>query len=147
VEESAEEILEHHGIKPTANRLMVLRTISDFGCAFSVPDIEMQLPTLDKSTIFRTLTLFKEHHLLHTIDDGSGALKYNICHPDCDGHHSCHLHAHFYCTECHHAYCLEKMSLRVPPLPEGFVFSDMNFVIKGICSDCSSRHAERKNMA
>ena len=32
----------------------------------------------DKLTIFRTLVLFLEHHLIHSVEDESGSLKYCV---------------------------------------------------------------------
>ena len=66
-------------IRPTAIRVLVLRTLLEMKQAMSVSDLEAQLDTVDKSTIFRTLTLFLSHHLIHGVDDGSGTLKYAIC--------------------------------------------------------------------
>ena len=65
-------------IRPTAIRVLVLRTLLEMKQAMSVSDLEAQLDTVDKSTIFRTLTLFLSHHLIHGVDDGSGTLKYAI---------------------------------------------------------------------
>ena len=62
-------------IRPTAIRVLVLRTLLEMKQAMSVSDLEAQLDTVDKSTIFRTLTLFLSHHLIHGVDDGSGTLK------------------------------------------------------------------------
>ena len=45
-------------IRPTAIRVLVLRTLLEMKQAMSVSDLEAQLDTVDKSTIFRTLTLF-----------------------------------------------------------------------------------------
>ena len=64
-------------IRPTAIRVLVLRTLLEMKQAMSVSDLEAQLDTVDKSTIFRTLTLFLSHHLIHGVDDGSGYVK--IC--------------------------------------------------------------------
>ena len=66
-------------IRPTAIRVLVLRTLLEMKQAMSVSDLEAQLDTVDKSTIFRTLTLFLSHHLIHGVDDGSGTLKYAVC--------------------------------------------------------------------
>ena len=63
-------------IRPTAIRVLVLRTLLEMKQAMSVSDLEAQLDTVDKSTIFRTLTLFLSHHLIHGVDDGSGCLLY-----------------------------------------------------------------------
>ena len=49
-------------IRPTAIRVLVLRTLLEMKQAMSVSDLEAQLDTVDKSTIFRTLTLFLSHH-------------------------------------------------------------------------------------
>ena len=74
-----EEIYLHklslRDIKPTAMRLLILRTMMEMKRAVSVTDLEDKLDTVDKSTIFRTLTLFLSHHLIHGVDDGSGSLK------------------------------------------------------------------------
>ena len=59
-------------IRPTAIRVLVLRTLLEMKQAMSVSDLEAQLDTVDKSTIFRTLTLFLSHHLIQGVDDGSG---------------------------------------------------------------------------
>ena len=44
-------------IRPTAIRVLVLRTLLEMKQAMSVSDLEAQLDTVDKSTIFRTLTI------------------------------------------------------------------------------------------
>ena len=76
---SLEEKLFSRSIKPTSVRLLIFKTMSEFKKAFSLTDLETELETVNKSTIFRTLTLFHDNLLIHTIDDGSGAMKYSIC--------------------------------------------------------------------
>ena len=71
--------LEKQRIKPTAIRLLVLDAISNKEEIISLLDLEAELGTIDKSTLFRTLTLFQKHLIVHTIDDGSGSLKYSVC--------------------------------------------------------------------
>ena len=46
-------------------RILILRTMLEQPCALSVADLEDVLVTVDKSTIFRTLTMFLQHHLVH----------------------------------------------------------------------------------
>ena len=91
-------------IRPTAIRVLVLRTLLEMKQAMSVSDLEAQLDTVDKSTIFRTLTLFLSHHLIHGVDDGSGTLKYAVCADSCQ----CAVedqHMHFCCECCHKTFC------------------------------------------
>ena len=107
-----EEIYLHklslRDIKPTAMRLLILRTMMEMKRAVSVTDLEDKLDTVDKSTIFRTLTLFLSHHLIHGVDDGSGSLKYAVCEDCC----MCTVedqHMHFYCEQCHKTYCIRSV--------------------------------------
>lgn len=124
-------------IKPTAMRLLILRTMMEMRRAVSMADLEEKLDTVDKSTIFRTLTLFLSHHLIHGVDDGSGSLKYAVCDNSCN----CvvqDLHSHFYCEKCHRTFCLEGTHIPVIDLPKGFTLHSINYVLKGICPECTS---------
>ena len=56
-------------IRPTAVRQLVWRTVQNIGRAFSLADLEEMLLSVDRSSIFRTLTLFEEHKLLHGFED------------------------------------------------------------------------------
>ena len=129
------EIFEHVGIKPTAVRILVYRTIAEMGVSFSLADVEMRLLSVDRSSIFRALTLFNKHHLLHAFEDGSGSLKYCVCHNY--GHcKQDEWHCHFYCEKCKKTYCLENDSIPQIELPQGFVAREINYVIKGVCANC-----------
>lgn len=124
-------------IKPTAIRLLILKNMMEAGRAVSLLDLENILDTVDKSTISRTITLFLSHHLIHSIDDGSGSWKYAVCDDSCN----CvlkDLHSHFYCEKCHRTFCLEKIHIPVIDLPKGFTLNSVNYVVKGICAECSS---------
>ena len=57
------ELLERHGVKATANRLIVAKALLTEGRPLSLMELEDKIGTIDKSGIFRSLTLFKEHHL------------------------------------------------------------------------------------
>ncbi|MDR2117911.1 MAG: transcriptional repressor [Tannerellaceae bacterium] len=135
--ENHAERLEARGIKPTAIRLLVLRTMLEHPQAFSLPDMETRLDTVDKSTLFRTISLFRRKLLIHSIDDGSGSIKYSVCRSDC----TCSLkdlHVHFTCTRCKKTFCLENISIPAVQLPPGFQLENVNFVLKGLCRRCSA---------
>ena len=106
------ERLEAHDVKPTAMRILLLRTMMAHEDAFSLQSLEDELDTVDKSTIYRTITLFLTHHLIHAIDDGTGMFKYAVCSPDChcgeDDGTIDHMHAHFYCEKCGKTFCLRQ---------------------------------------
>lgn len=126
--------LLHYGVKPTSVRLLVWKRIRSESEAFSLKDVSDWLPTIDRSSIFRALRLFAEHHILHETDDGTGQMKYCLCRCQ-DGHH--HGHVHFTCTQCGRTYCLEDLPIPEVPLPDGFSIHEMEYVIKGVCATCS----------
>ncbi len=130
-----EGILDHAGLRVTAVRTMILKAIRrDFQNAFSLADLESALPTVDRSTLFRTLTTLTDAHLLHEIDDGTGQQKYCLCHHDDTQH--CPGHVHLTCQRCHRTYCLTTVQIPTVPLPEGFTAVEAEYVVKGICAEC-----------
>lgn len=57
------EMLTRRNIRPTALRALILQTMMQAGRALSMTDLENKPDTADKSTVFRTLTLFLSHRL------------------------------------------------------------------------------------
>ena len=82
-EKTCLDMLAKREIKPTAIRILVLQAMLRAERAVSLLDLENLLDTVDKSTLFRTVTLFLSHHLIHSIDDGTGSLKYAVCGDSC----------------------------------------------------------------
>ena len=135
-----EMMLEKRGIKPTAIRNLILKTMLDTDQTVSIPDLENKLISVDKSTIFRTITQFLSHNLVHCIDDGTGSLKYAVCREECDCSLA-DLHSHFYCESCNKTFCMRSLPVPVVDLPEGFTLHGVNYVMKGLCDKCS--HTKR----
>lgn len=130
-----EQMLVNAGVRVTAVRLLVWRTIRhELTDAFSITDLEALLPTVDRSTMFRTIHTLTEAELLHEIDDGSGMQKYCVCH--CDDLQHRRGHVHLTCTKCHRTFCL--IDVEIPPvaLPAGFDVQHTEYVVKGLCKDC-----------
>ena len=44
----------------------------------SLSELEYKILSIDKSGIFRALTLFREHHLVHVIEDGGDGVRYEL---------------------------------------------------------------------
>ena len=129
--------LEHRGVKPTSTRLLVYRALAGHRRALSLRELDDELDTVDRSTIFRTLTLFLAHHLVHAIEDGTGVTKYEAC----EGGDECSLddqHIHFFCTRCQRTFCFHTIHVPAISLPEGFAMEGVNYLVKGVCPDCSS---------
>lgn len=129
-------------IRPTAIRLLILRTMMKKNRAVSQPELEQALITVDKSTIFRTITVFLNHALIHAVDDGSGTLKYAVCSDDC----TCNVadqHVHFYCRLCRRTFCLRQQSVPLTQVPDGFTIEGVNYVLKGLCPHCAAKERAR----
>lgn len=131
--------LEHKGVKPTINRILVYSTLVQINRPVSLKDLENEMLNLDKSSIFRVLTLFAEHDVVHAFEDGRGIIHYELCHHDGECNHS-DGHLHFYCETCQRSFCLEDTPLPEIHLPEGFVPHSISFVIKGECPRCAHKH-------
>ena len=148
----AEKLLKHHGVRPTAIRLLIWKQIQNTEHPFALGDMELWLDSVDKSTIFRTLTLFEEQGLLHGLDDGSGQKKYCRCDEAClcvdkehehehmhDNHMGCN-HAHAYCTQCQRTFCIRTEHIPLVKMPDGFEVTDINYVVRGICAECQKKN-------
>ena len=133
-----EALLASHGIKPTANRIVVARTLAAAERPMSLTELEYKILSIDKSGVFRALTLFREHHLVHVIEDGGDGVRYELCHSH-DGHaEDDDQHVHFYCERCHRTFCLTDMPIPTVGLPVGYELHDINYMAKGLCPECSS---------
>jgi Fur family ferric uptake transcriptional regulator len=134
--EECERLLVSHGIKPTANRIVVARTLAAAERPMSLSELEYKILSIDKSGVFRTLALFREHHLVHVLEDGGDGVRYELCHSH-DGHQEDDdQHVHFYCEHCHRTFCLHDTPIPAVTLPEGYEAQSINYMVKGICPEC-----------
>ncbi len=132
-----ENILGEKGIKPTANRILVLKELFKTSHPVSLADLELLLGlTMDKASIFRVLELFAEKDVVHVIEDGSRSSKYELCHSR-SSHSIYDQHVHFYCENCNELYCFKTLSVPLTVLPDGFKPHSVNYMIKGICPKCN----------
>ncbi|MDE7381884.1 MAG: transcriptional repressor [Muribaculaceae bacterium] len=132
------ELLELNGIRPTPNRLLVVDSLSRSKTPMSLLELETALDTLDRSSISRVLNLLSSRSLVHTLEDGRGISKYELCH----GSHShegldSDVHPHFYCEVCNKVTCLDCLEIPSLHLPESYKVHSVNYMIKGICPNCS----------
>ena len=105
-----EQLLSRHGIKPTANRVV----------------------------IFRALAVFRARRLVHVIEDGDGGTRYELCYSH-DEDNDEDEHMHFFCECCHQTSCLPDLPAPEVSLPEGYRLHSVNCLIKGICPTCARK--------
>lgn len=129
-----EELFARHGVKLTANRLLIARALQEAGRPLSMTELETRLETIDKSNVFRTLTAFREAHLVHALEDAGDGVRYELCHSHSNEDDD--VHVHFYCTRCHRTYCLEDTPVPPVEVPEGYEAESVSYLVKGICPEC-----------
>jgi len=131
------ELMERHGIKSTANRIIIARAMVEGQRPMTMLELEDRIGSIDKSGIFRTLTLFKEKHLVHVVEDSDG-VRYELCH-SCDHSTDNDMHVHFHCERCGETVCLTDIPIPDVDLPEGYEMQSANFILKGFCPKCQNK--------
>lgn len=122
-------------IRNTKAKAEIITLISNSKVALSHAEIQNLMDGVcDRVTIYRILDRLTQEGLVHKIINIDGVVKYAICHHCETGHH--HDHIHFSCENCKKVICIENVIPAIH-LPEKFIVHDCNFVVSGICQECS----------
>lgn len=133
---NVEKLLDQRKLKPTAMRIVVLDFLLKHKRTVSLRDVESSLELTDRATLFRTLKSFEDHKIVHTIEDGTGHLKYALCEDGCDCNYpEDDVHVHFHCTQCGETLCLPKFKVPIV-LPDEYSPEQASVVVRGICNKC-----------
>ena len=137
MESNAEELLTRAGVRPTANRILVVRALLGAPSPLSLIDLERELQTVERSSILRALTALHERDVVHAMEDGRGVVCYEVCHgdPHCTIDD---MHPHFYCEECRRVVCMNSVDIPRVSLPEGYELRSINYMLKGVCAECAA---------
>lgn len=130
--EQLKDILEAHGIKPSFQRLSVLKYVMEHRDHPSVDvifrNLKEQIPTLSRTTVYNTLSRLSRNGLIQslTINDGEAKFDYSET-----------AHAHFLCTRCGKIYdvFLDSDIYKMETI-DGHLVTDIQINFKGICSHC-----------
>jgi len=135
--ENPEELMLAHGVKPTANRILILKALLQAGRPLSLTEIETDLESVDKSIISRTLAAFREHRLLHTLS-GEDYVRYEVCYC-AEAEEDSDRHVHFHCEVCGRTFCLEDLPVPAVQLPDGFSVENVEYMAHGVCPECAKK--------
>ena len=139
-EVEAKEILSENGLNRTKGKIRILQEISKSHKPLSVYEIHARMKeSCDVSTIFRTLTQFKDKDLVHEVNLNEGFIRYELNHSQ-ESHPSPHHHHHVRCRICGDIknidYCdLGPFEKAIAKL--GFKEMEHRLEFSGICSKCS----------
>lgn len=131
--ESLSHILNQKGLKPSHQRLRILEFLANNPCHPTadkvLSEMKEELPTLSKSTVYKTLNAFVEAGILReiTIEENEIRYEYNLVD-----------HGHFKCRSCGEVYDFEIDfgSMQYDSLG-GFKIEDRNVYFKGVCESCT----------
>ncbi|MBP5625864.1 MAG: transcriptional repressor [Bacteroidales bacterium] len=131
-------LMQEHGIKATANRILILNALLQAGRPLSMTEIETALESVDKSIISRSLAAFREHRLLHALADDGAGVRYEVCHC-AEEEEDSDLHVHFHCERCGRTFCFEDLPIPAVRYPDGFMVENVEHTAHGICPDCAGK--------
>jgi Fur family ferric uptake transcriptional regulator len=137
MKDHAMQILRKNHLSVTESRCTILHVFlqNSLG-AVKHSDIEHGIPGLDRVTIYRTLQVFSDKGIIHSIPSLDGAVRYALCKSGCEegNHHDNHVH--FVCSICGSTQCLEEVFVPSVTLPPGYQPKQVQMVITGTCARC-----------
>ena len=124
--------LRERGINPSVQRIAILNYMETH---FTHPTVDIiynalstDMPTLSKTTIYNTLTLFAEQGLIMRFTTNDDVMHY-------DG--NALNHTHFKCRKCGHIYDFPLPDIKTPEM-DGYEISDVKLFYYGTCKECAS---------
>jgi Fe2+ or Zn2+ uptake regulation protein len=133
-----EAILRRTGHRITPQRLAILDAVCDAGGHISLGAIYARArhvdPSIDRSTVYRTLKLFVTLGLVVSADTGDGETYFEIAKP--------RRHHHLVCRQCGGEWEIDQSVMQ--PLfdqllsQHGFSADSDHLVVFGLCQTCAS---------
>jgi Fur family transcriptional regulator, ferric uptake regulator len=139
-EDLVKDILTKNGLNRTRGKIQILQEISKARKPLSVVEIHsLMKESCDLSTVFRTITQFKEKGLVNEVNLDEGFFRYEMASNEDDHDHH---HHHVRCRICGDIQNIEHCDLG--PFEKAIAklgFKDMEHRLEftGVCSKCSKR--------
>ncbi len=132
------DLLAQHNLKRTSCREGIIKIIMTAGCALSEHEIRQKLEgNYDRTTFYRSFKTLEEKNIIHKIIVDNQTIKYALDHNIKNKNN----HAHFYCSVCDTVKCLDRIPVNTPRLPNGYMASNTELIIKGQCNICGKKTA------
>ena len=133
------DLLHAHGLRKTPIRMEMLALFIKHDTALAASDIiaNMKLK-LDRVTVYRALSSFEEHGILHRASEDERGIKYALCGQHCPDEAHADQHAHFICEQCHKTYCLDTIKVPEVVVSDEFSVNRTNYTLSGTCKACNA---------
>ncbi len=121
-------------------RQIILDTLEEYAVHPSADQLYDKVHEKDKSiskgTLYRNLNQLADLGIIKKIDglDNSAHFDHNI-----------HEHYHFICNKCKKIFDIEKEDIQIPEIKhnEGFIITNRDIILKGICSECIKNSSDK----
>jgi Fur family ferric uptake transcriptional regulator len=139
--------LQKAGISKTSQRLAVLDILLKATTPLSVNTIRQSLETkarIDKVTVYRILTLFRQRGIIREIASAGGANYFEMATLENP------LHPHFSCRNCGAFTCLAPLPFTQAPelilSKDDYSIDHIEINISGLCACCRNATNQQKSM-
>jgi Fe2+ or Zn2+ uptake regulation protein len=130
-------ILQKAGLSKTPQRIAVLNILIDAVVPVNMNSIRQALGTkirIDRVTIYRILSLFKQHMIIREITSTGGANYFELATMENP------VHPHFICRNCEALSCLEPLTFSqagqwLTP-DKDYSIEHIEINISGLCASC-----------
>jgi len=129
--------LQNAGLSKTPQRIAVLTLLLKAEAPLSVRDISQELTAkarIDRVTIYRILSLFKQHGIAREIASSGGTNYFEMA------SHENPVHPHFNCRNCGELSCMEPLtfsqSRQLISEKDDYSVDHIEINISGLCAGC-----------
>ena len=133
-----EKKIKNGNLAVTKNRKKVLKVFLTVGRPIALKTIKSSIENIDRVTLFRILSVFEDHHIIHSIHLDNGDRLYALCNPECSSSEKKHTHdhIHFQCKDCKEVMCLpidNKPAISIP----NYIIDEVSINASGTCLNCN----------
>ncbi|HTR31940.1 MAG TPA: transcriptional repressor [Puia sp.] len=138
----ARKILKEHGLHITTARLLILEIFLNTPHILDFNELMYLAKSVNRITLYRTLHLLYQHHLLLKVPSTTGITKYLYRgFPEPVPHRKIsrapERKIHLICQECGKIISVADASLPSISLPKNFEANFMDLIVNGKCKECS----------
>lgn len=149
--EEFQKLLKDNGLKVTRQRMMVLEAIASCPEEHLTAEeifelVKVDCPEIGLATIYRTIQLLNELHLIDRISFDDGFARYEI--GSAQSRELKHRHHHLICKNCGRVISfqddlLEELEEKIAQTT-GFFVVDHEVKLYGFCAECGGKSFEEK---
>lgn len=128
------EILKDAGISPSIQRILIMKFLDENRihptADMIYQSLKSDIPTLSKTTIYNTLKLFTEKHLVSELSLFDNEIRYEF---------ESEPHIHFKCVKCGTIYDIKiNIDLYENKIIQGHRVLEHHVNLRGVCKECRS---------